>query len=823
MSYHSRGKMNANANEFVPALPGSSSSGPSSGGSSSGNGGGGFGWKNPAGGSSGRSSASSTTQARPRKQEQRRPDRRGGSRTAGGGGQHNQVVAAYANDYEDAAALQSPNKRGQISLNHLLSFQMPPRQRPTSTGKPVRRKSNVYYEPYNKERFVNANFRFIMDEKGDYTVNVFDPDIVVDWKDVVQAVVPITKPPSCPICLSPPIASKVTKCGHVYCWPCITHYLELGEKKWRKCPICYDAIYAKDLKPARFSLMQEVGKATTSKPAKVQMVLMKRAMNSAIALPRQGYHTWADAGTNLPPSVHNANAVPYAKLLLSSPEYLQAEILEREQEQLKALLGEAVADEAVVKAMAGRAGHSDTQGGMSSERPFIEVALQEVKVALNASLKEHDYLRDPKGKQVNGTKNGAVVSAVGLASVPGEEPIKAWSAEDLTADVKKFQTDHSTESGYEAAFSDEEASLQPAISLEISPPLTSHELPSTAEPNPVPIADRKKQTANPAQPPSDGMYYFYQSADGQHLYLHPLDIKVLKYEYETYDRFPDRIEVDVIKVQESTMTDDLRRRCKYLAHIALRCDVSFCEIDHVGLVKAETRRAFDKELTARTKRYRAAELKDQQEHVNANRRGATGLSTSTVSIPNGGRRGSNGSHQPAYASSWEADYAAQFPTAGNGSADAASNHHHQSDTASDTPTASPPLPPSAPPPSSSSSSSFARMAAASGAKAQPWTRRAKPARSGRSRWSDDDDDDEDGYYVDDYQGWTLDFEEAVMGDDRFGRSGGGGGGGSNNNNVTGPPVGGATKNAQAPAAGGKKKKGAKKVTLVTNGGKRGRQ
>ena len=100
--------------------------------------------------------------------------------------------------------------------------------------------------------------------------------------------------PSCPICLYPPtagvypnfcisntinislsfsfsvpfpIAAKITRCGHVYCWSCVLHYLALvsnyhyrvnpeslkflclqGEKKWRKCPICYESIYKQDLK-----------------------------------------------------------------------------------------------------------------------------------------------------------------------------------------------------------------------------------------------------------------------------------------------------------------------------------------------------------------------------------------------------------------------------------------------------------------------------------------------------------------------------------------------------------------------------------------------
>ena len=53
---------------------------------------------------------------------------------------------------------------------------------------------------------------------------------------------------SCPICLDIPVAAKITKCAHVYCWPCILHYLSLSEKAWAKCPICFDAIEEKDLK-----------------------------------------------------------------------------------------------------------------------------------------------------------------------------------------------------------------------------------------------------------------------------------------------------------------------------------------------------------------------------------------------------------------------------------------------------------------------------------------------------------------------------------------------------------------------------------------------
>lgn len=54
--------------------------------------------------------------------------------------------------------------------------------------------------------------------------------------------------PSCPICLYPPVAARITRCGHIFCWPCMLHYLSLSDKSWSKCPICYEAVHTADLK-----------------------------------------------------------------------------------------------------------------------------------------------------------------------------------------------------------------------------------------------------------------------------------------------------------------------------------------------------------------------------------------------------------------------------------------------------------------------------------------------------------------------------------------------------------------------------------------------
>lgn len=54
--------------------------------------------------------------------------------------------------------------------------------------------------------------------------------------------------PSCPICLYPPVAAHITRCGHIFCWPCMLQYLSLSDKSWSKCPICYEAVHSSDLK-----------------------------------------------------------------------------------------------------------------------------------------------------------------------------------------------------------------------------------------------------------------------------------------------------------------------------------------------------------------------------------------------------------------------------------------------------------------------------------------------------------------------------------------------------------------------------------------------
>ncbi|KAL9705483.1 hypothetical protein quinque_009001 [Culex quinquefasciatus] len=146
----------------------------------------------------------------------------------------------------------SPGSKKQ-SLNHLLNFHYAPRDRDQPARLSKTGNNRCYMTKkfsYNKEQFLQANCQFVVRSGEDYEACLASPDQLVEWSKIEQIHILSAEEPKCPICLYPPVAAKMTKCGHVYCWPCILHYLALSDKSWRKCPICYDAIHVPDLRSA---------------------------------------------------------------------------------------------------------------------------------------------------------------------------------------------------------------------------------------------------------------------------------------------------------------------------------------------------------------------------------------------------------------------------------------------------------------------------------------------------------------------------------------------------------------------------------------------
>ncbi|KAJ3281634.1 hypothetical protein HDU79_010598, partial [Rhizoclosmatium sp. JEL0117] len=497
-------------------------------------------------------------------------------------------------------------KRGEISLTHLMNFSFPPRESSASTSTPIRRKKSSLYVPFNKEKFINANYRFVL-KPAPYKSHLINPDIPLPWSQILQVIIPhpINNHPTCPICLNPPTAPRVTRCGHVFCYPCMLRYLESGNpgNEYGTCPVCLEYVYSKDVRPVSF-----LGTLEWSKDVAGTMVLMKRGLTSTIALPST---TWTPSLDSPPPQTSFYQ--PYSHLLLASLETHSLH-LHQDRASLSALLKDLIQEERTYRATGGQL-YLDLATQSAAERRAVEKAvdgcLREVEACAGAIwevLEEEEgvhvpgyvpaSMKDPGGGQRSGrkgSKNRGVSRGAGVGERrdsperSGEEDGRkgGGGARGRGQDVSPDRTPKASRTG----------------------------------------GGGQKNVNSRTGQPSAEYFYFYQAQDGQHMYLHPLDIKVLKHEFKEYDLFPEVITGKVLHVQESTMTEDLRKKCRYMSHLPLSCDVNFCELDLSALVSPETLSVFEKELKHRAEEHR-------RKYEAESKKSSKGKGT--LSVPTGG-------------------------------------------------------------------------------------------------------------------------------------------------------------------------------------------
>lgn len=111
-------------------------------------------------------------------------------------------------------------------MNHLLSFQFEQRGLNADdaahgrlgispTGR--RRGAGGTRVRLTREQFLQVNGQFFVRETADVSVQAVDPDQPVPWSEVHQVLLQSHEVQQCPICLAPPVAGQITRCGHVYC------------------------------------------------------------------------------------------------------------------------------------------------------------------------------------------------------------------------------------------------------------------------------------------------------------------------------------------------------------------------------------------------------------------------------------------------------------------------------------------------------------------------------------------------------------------------------------------------------------------------------
>ncbi|XP_072290135.1 E3 ubiquitin-protein ligase RNF10 [Eucyclogobius newberryi] len=508
----------------------------------------------------------------------KRPPQRGGGRQYGvtGGGRREEVAETQRAEFSPAQ-FAGPKK---ISLNHLLNFTFEPRGGNGSDVGPScwgrRNKWGHKHKPFNKELFLQANCQFVVADDQDYKAHFTDPDTLVNWDCVQQVRIYSHEVPSCPICLYPPVAAHITRCGHIFCWPCMLHYLSLSDKTWSKCPICYEAVHTDDLKSvvAMETRQYMVGDVIT-------MRLMRREKGALVALPSS---QWVKVEE--PVRFGDSCLSPYSKLLLISPE----QALEMVGEEKVAL-------------------HSQLSQEEDSPECFIQSALCLLKEREEGLLKQQKSNAGDCFKLSSLTLEESLspVEVITSSSSTSTKPVLQY-ASAFDDEVLELPEDDSEQPQLPEGVlenvleEDPDEILEAAAEAEPEPPEDFKDLP-VWEP------DASRPQANVVHGPN---YYFYQADDCQQMFLHPVNVRCLLREYGSLEASPDTITAKVVEIVGHSVTEDIRRRHRYLAHLPLTCEFSICELAlQPPIISKETLDTFADDLEKR-KRLRQKKARDEK-------------------------------------------------------------------------------------------------------------------------------------------------------------------------------------------------------------------
>jgi len=478
------------------------------------------------------------------------------------------------------------------SAYNLLNFQYAPLRSSnalsqhnykSSGGGGVRRRTrNV---TFNKEAFLQANCHFVVDdvESNDYLINTVDPDVLVDWKHIQLVYMPTHGTSECPICLYPPKASKMTRCGHIFCWSCILHYLKLGDKNWRKCPICHEALHENDLKSVVLCERKKYSRLDN-----ITLKLMRRSKDSLIPLP---INEWDYEKTQLQ-IWNNHSFDASSKLMLASSKSIVDNVLLREKDILEYQLQEALADQ-------------------SGDECFIQLALDRINNKIKCSKESSDEKNKSDVNKGEVNKANVVINKSkenedevdikhkfegGLAALLSQSKI---SVDDIESTDIADEAEHLNSEDNENAPSIKVEETEMAIhtldyieGLEEETPILDRvtedeltELTAAAGKYDDEMSRRRQREYSESSTSSEphnirdkNSFYFYQSEDGQNIFLNSLNARCIIEEYGGLDAGPIGMTGQIIDFECYTMTKELRKRYRYLAHLPIACEFIICEL-----------------------------------------------------------------------------------------------------------------------------------------------------------------------------------------------------------------------------------------------------
>lgn len=107
--------------------------------------------------------------------------------------------------------------------------------------------------------------------------------------------------------------------------------------------------------------------------------------------------------------------------------------------------------------------------------------------------------------------------------------------------------------------------------------------------------------------------------DGQHIYLHAINARMLEMAYGSLGACPLTISGRIVEKEMGSMTEDLRKRLRYMQHLPVTCQFEVVEIVlDPSIIPAEIREIFQDQVEARRRRRqkRAREEMRREKKIN---------------------------------------------------------------------------------------------------------------------------------------------------------------------------------------------------------------
>lgn len=194
-------------------------------------------------------------------------------------------------------------RKTQVSINHLLDFQLPEIERSSETEADLRtinqrKNKNRPHLHLSGDSFINVNYRLLVKESSNYKAQENNPNLTFNDEDIVSVIIP--RGQNCPICLcEEPVAPRMVSCGHVFCYSCLINFFDIEEtiknketgytkkRKYKDCPLCNNVVRPQRIKKVIYEDLdtEEIFRKKPVPGAEISLILMCKPHNSLLALP----------------------------------------------------------------------------------------------------------------------------------------------------------------------------------------------------------------------------------------------------------------------------------------------------------------------------------------------------------------------------------------------------------------------------------------------------------------------------------------------------------------------------------------------------------